>query len=45
VAEVVVLVEGESDAAAVTQKLIAKWCKANKREAMPLVVAHTHAHG
>ena len=36
---------GASDAAAVTQKLIARWCKANKREAMPLVVAHTHAHG
>jgi hydroxyacylglutathione hydrolase len=36
---------GASDAAAVTQKLLARWCKVNKRESIPLVVAHTHAHG
>jgi hydroxyacylglutathione hydrolase len=36
---------GASDAAAVTQKLIAKWLKRNNRDAIPLVVAHTHAHG
>jgi len=36
---------GASDAAQVTQKLIAKWCKRAKRESIPLVVAHTHAHG
>ena len=36
---------GASDAAAVTQKLIARWLKRNNRDAIPLVVAHTHAHG
>ena len=36
---------GASDAAAVTQKLLTRWCKLNKRESIPLVVAHTHAHG
>src|SRR5260370_32618899 len=36
---------GGSDAAAATQKLIAKWLKRNKRDAIALVVAHTHAHG
>ena len=36
---------GASDAAAVTQKLIAKWLKRNKRESIPLTVVHTHAHG
>ena len=36
---------GASDAAQVTQKLIAKWCKRAKRESIPLVVSHTHAHG
>jgi hydroxyacylglutathione hydrolase len=36
---------GVSDAAAVTQKLIARWLKRNSRDAIPLVVAHTHAHG
>jgi hydroxyacylglutathione hydrolase len=36
---------GASDAAAVTQKLIAKWLKRAKRESIPLVVVHTHAHG
>jgi hydroxyacylglutathione hydrolase len=36
---------GASDAAVVTQKLIAKWLKRVKRESIPLVVAHTHAHG
>ena len=36
---------GASDAAAVTQKLIAGWLVKNKRTSIPLVVAHTHAHG
>ena len=36
---------GASDADAVTQKLIAKWMKRKQRAAIPLVVAHTHAHG
>lgn len=36
---------GASDAAAVTQKLIAKWLKREKRDRIPLVVSHTHAHG
>jgi hydroxyacylglutathione hydrolase len=36
---------GASDAAALTQKLIAKWAKRNQRTAVPLVVAHSHGHG
>jgi glyoxylase-like metal-dependent hydrolase (beta-lactamase superfamily II) len=36
---------GASDAAAVTQRLIARWLKRNKRDSIALVVAHTHAHG
>jgi glyoxylase-like metal-dependent hydrolase (beta-lactamase superfamily II) len=36
---------GASEAAAVTQKLIARWLKRNQRETIVLVVAHTHAHG
>jgi hydroxyacylglutathione hydrolase len=36
---------GASDAAAVTQKLIAGWLKRNRRDRIALVVAHTHAHG
>src|SRR5262249_52885437 len=36
---------GASDAASVTGKLIAKWLKRSKREAIPLIVVHTHAHG
>jgi glyoxylase-like metal-dependent hydrolase (beta-lactamase superfamily II) len=36
---------GASDAAAVTQKLLAKWAKRNGRPAVPLVVAHSHGHG
>ncbi len=36
---------GESDAAAVTGKLIAKWLERNKRASIALVVTHTHAHG
>jgi hydroxyacylglutathione hydrolase len=36
---------GASDAAALTQKLIAKWAKRNQRAAVPLVVAHSHGHG
>jgi hydroxyacylglutathione hydrolase len=36
---------GPVDTAAFVTKLIAKWCKVNKRESIPLVVVHTHAHG
>jgi len=36
---------GASDAAQFTQKLIAKWAKANQRGAVPLMVVHSHAHG
>src|SRR6266436_6442367 len=36
---------GASDAAHVTQSLIGKWAKRNQREAVPLVVAHSHGHG
>jgi glyoxylase-like metal-dependent hydrolase (beta-lactamase superfamily II) len=36
---------GASDAAVVTKKLIAKWLAREKRESMPLLVVHTHAHG
>jgi hydroxyacylglutathione hydrolase len=36
---------GESDAAQVTQKLIAKWMRQNQRSSITLVVAHSHGHG
>jgi glyoxylase-like metal-dependent hydrolase (beta-lactamase superfamily II) len=36
---------GASDAGPFTQKLIAKWAKANQRAAVPLMVVHSHAHG
>jgi hydroxyacylglutathione hydrolase len=36
---------GASDAAVVTQKLIAKWLERNKRSSIALVVSHTHGHG
>lgn len=36
---------GASDAARVTQKLIAGWATRNQREPVPLVVAHSHGHG
>jgi hydroxyacylglutathione hydrolase len=36
---------GASDAARVTQDLIAKWAKKNQRTVVPLVVAHSHGHG
>jgi glyoxylase-like metal-dependent hydrolase (beta-lactamase superfamily II) len=36
---------GASDAAAVTQKLIAGWLKSQKRESITLTVTHSHAHG
>src|SRR5262249_27445267 len=36
---------GPVDTAAFVTKLIAKWCKVNKRDSMPLTVVHTHAHG
>src|SRR5262249_27607180 len=36
---------GKTDVADVVQGVIAAWLKRNGRDAMPLVVAHTHAHG
>ncbi len=36
---------GESDAAAVTGKLIAKWLKRSQRPSIELVVTHSHGHG
>jgi hydroxyacylglutathione hydrolase len=36
---------GPVDTAAFTQKLIAKWLKANQRASIRLTVVHTHAHG
>jgi hydroxyacylglutathione hydrolase len=36
---------GASDAAMVTRKVIAKWLAREKRDRIPLVVAHTHGHG
>jgi glyoxylase-like metal-dependent hydrolase (beta-lactamase superfamily II) len=36
---------GPADTAAFTQKLIAKWLKANQRSSIPLTAVHTHAHG
>jgi hydroxyacylglutathione hydrolase len=36
---------GKTDVAQVVQAVIATWLKRNSRDAIPLVVAHTHAHG
>jgi hydroxyacylglutathione hydrolase len=36
---------GASDAARITQSLIAKWAKRQRRTTVPLVVAHSHGHG
>ncbi len=36
---------GKNDAGRVVSDLIAKWCARNKRESIPLVVAHSHSHG
>ncbi len=36
---------GKTDVADVVQGVIATWLKRNGRDAIPLVVAHTHAHG
>ncbi len=36
---------GESDAAEVTGKLIAKWLKREKKPSIALVVTHSHGHG
>ena len=36
---------GASDAAAVVTRLITQWQEQNHRSSMPLVVAHSHAHG
>lgn len=36
---------GKTDVGAVVQSVVDAWCKANGRDAIPLVVAHTHAHG
>src|SRR5215813_7438849 len=35
---------GKTDIARVVTNLITKWLARNKREAIPLIVAHTHAH-
>ncbi|HXB69967.1 MAG TPA: MBL fold metallo-hydrolase [Candidatus Acidoferrales bacterium] len=35
---------GASDAAAFSQKLVARWARRNQRESVPLVVAHSHGH-
>lgn len=36
---------GPVDTAAFTGKLIARWCQRNQRQAMPLLVVHSHGHG
>jgi glyoxylase-like metal-dependent hydrolase (beta-lactamase superfamily II) len=36
---------GASDAARVVQSLIAKWATRNKRDTIPLMITHSHAHG
>jgi glyoxylase-like metal-dependent hydrolase (beta-lactamase superfamily II) len=36
---------GKTDVADVVERVMADWLKRHGREAMPLVVAHTHAHG
>ncbi|HEY2018706.1 MAG TPA: MBL fold metallo-hydrolase [Bryobacteraceae bacterium] len=36
---------GKSDAASVVAQVIAKWCAAKGRTSIPLIVAHSHAHG
>ena len=36
---------GKTDIARVVTTIISKWLVRNKREAIPLIVAHTHAHG
>jgi glyoxylase-like metal-dependent hydrolase (beta-lactamase superfamily II) len=36
---------GKTDVDKVVQGVIAEWLKRNGRESIPLVVAHTHAHG
>lgn len=36
---------GRTDVASVVQGVISAWLTRNGRDAMPLVVAHTHAHG
>jgi len=36
---------GKTDVAQVVKRVIDSWSSRNKREAIPLIVAHTHAHG
>jgi hydroxyacylglutathione hydrolase len=36
---------GKPDTAAYVSTLIAKWCKRNHRESIPLLVTHSHSHG
>ena len=36
---------GKTEVARVVTNIISKWLARNKREAIPLIVAHTHAHG
>ncbi len=35
----------KSDTAQAVGGVIARWCALNKREAIPLIVAHSHSHG
>jgi hydroxyacylglutathione hydrolase len=36
---------GKVDTARVVGDVVAKWCAQNKRESIPLIVAHSHSHG
>jgi len=36
---------GKTDVAQVVKRVIDSWARRNKRKAIPLIVAHTHAHG
>jgi len=36
---------GKTDMAQVVKRVVDSWASRNKREAIPLIVAHTHAHG
>src|SRR5262249_11218612 len=36
---------GKSDAAQIVSQLVAKWCALRGRASIPLIVAHSHAHG
>lgn len=36
---------GKNDAGRAVSAAVAKWCARNKRDSIPLIVAHSHAHG